>query len=94
MTLRTAGDTGFTISIAGKKLIEANQEPLTVGSVLESRWQPNRLMMQLLERFKKWPVPLCHEPIRDVKPVVGINADQVCVESGMVQLRQIASVSV
>lgn len=67
--------------------IEASRQPVPVRSIPFSRWQVKRGVLQPLERFEHRTIALAEQPLRDMDPVIGIDADEMSVEGGVVDLR-------
>ncbi len=51
-------------------------------------WQMDGPAIQSLQRFEHRAIVLPEQPIRDMQPIVGVNADQMGVERCMMNFRK------
>ena len=71
------------------ELLESRREPVAVGAKLRAPRGPDQASGTGLQALLEQGTVVEHqEPLRDVHPTVGVDADQVVVEGGVVDLRQ------
>ena len=83
MTVRSAELCGFL------EFLEPKRQPVPIGSILKpSRPIDERSGDPLEPEFEERTIVDFEQPIGDMYSVIGVDADQVGVEGGMVELRQ------
>lgn len=70
------------------EILETLRQTVQVGPVFLARRRLQRCALQCLQDFQHRPVLLRQQPFRYMQAVIGIDADQMPVESGMMQLGQ------
>lgn len=58
----------------GSENLESQGETVAVRTVLQSEWQADDLLIELLYRLKHRSILLFQQSCRNVQPKVGINA--------------------
>ena len=71
-----------------REAFKAQSEPIPIGKVPDAIWQMYRATMEPLEGFKHWAIVLSEQALGYMEPIVGIDADQMGVKGGMMDLRQ------
>ena len=66
--------------------LEADREPVAIRPVLDPVRQMQGFAIQLLEGFQHRTVLLIEQSVRDMQPIIGIDADQMGIEGGMMDL--------
>lgn len=66
---------------------ESHGKPISIGEILRAIWQMNRVSMEPLQRLQHRPIVLRQQAVRNMESIVGIDADQMGVEGGMMNFR-------
>src|SRR5262249_6010958 len=71
------------------ELLEANGEPFAIGAILDPVRQTDRGSGNPFEaEFKERTVVYVEQAVGDMNPEIRVDADQIGIERGMVNLRQ------
>jgi hypothetical protein len=68
--------------------LEAPRQPVLIRAILDAAGQVDGPSLQALQGFEHRAVVLAEEPVRNVQPVVGVDSDQVRIESRVVNFRE------
>jgi hypothetical protein len=68
--------------------LKAQGESVSIREVLGAIWQMYGAAMQPLQSFEHRTIVLCQQAARNMKSIVGIDADEMCVERGVMNFGQ------
>ena len=68
--------------------LEAQREPITIRAILDAAWQVDCSAIQPLQSFEHRAIILTEQPFGHMQPIVGVDADQMRVESGVMNFRE------
>lgn len=72
----------------GFKALEARHEPVAIGSIFVAVWQMDALAIQALQCFEHRAVLLDQQPLGHMESIIRVDSNQMCIEGGMMDLRQ------
>lgn len=81
-------DKGFAPSVGVEEVVVAGGEQVAVGAVLGTRRQPQRGAVELAQGGSQGIVGLCEQALGGAHAVVRVDADQVGLEGGAVELAE------
>ena len=61
--------------------LEARCKPVAIRAVLDASRQVDGSAIQSLQSFEHRTIILTEQPFEDMQPVVGVDADQNCIKS-------------
>jgi hypothetical protein len=76
------------LSRRGPETFKSNGKPVSVGQIFRAIWQMDCVAMEPLQRLKHRTVVLREQAVRNMKSIVGIDADQMRVERDMMNFGQ------
>ena len=70
-------------------MLEPNRQPVSIRAIFIPSWRLDYLPDDPLQaEFKEWAIVDFEKPIGNVNSVIGIDADQMSVESRVMEFRQ------
>ena len=76
----------FVLSGRGPETFKSHRKPVPIGEVLVAIWQMYGAAMKSLQGFKHWAIVLPEQALGYMEPIVGIDADQMGIKGGMMDL--------